>query len=87
MDAIGELPACAARGSVGGAMQITDRFGGPMDTRLGASAQTPFVDAMGIAALVIAIVARGGAITGYRWLPVRGRGQSSLLAKCSSAAP
>lgn len=60
-----------ARDSVGAALGVAARVGGPAGDSLAAAARSGFVDAMGIAALVAAAVALGGAVLVARWLPAR----------------
>jgi EmrB/QacA subfamily drug resistance transporter len=66
------LPAGAgdpARDSVGAALAVASRLGGPEAVALAESARSAFVDAMGNAALVAALVALTGAAIVARWLP------------------
>ena len=74
-DALAGLPAAAADAagdSVGAAVAIAGRVGGPVGDALAATARAGFVDALGLAAVVAAVIAVGTAILIGRTMPAHG---------------
>lgn len=66
-----------ASDSIGGALAVAQRIGGPIGTELAAAARTAFVDAMGSAMLVGAAAALVGATIALLFLPARARASRS----------
>lgn len=76
-DALTGLPpqaADAAGDSVGAAVAIAARIGGPAGDAMAASARAAFVDGLGLAAVVAAVVALGTSIYVLRRMPARDEG-------------
>jgi EmrB/QacA subfamily drug resistance transporter len=76
------LPADAAalaRDSIGGAIAVAQQVGGSAGEAITAAARSAFVEGMGLAALIGAAVAVGGAVVAALWLRTgRGRGDPRL---------
>jgi EmrB/QacA subfamily drug resistance transporter len=74
------LPADAAalvRDSIGGAFAVAQQVGGSAGEAITAAARSAFVDGMGLAALIGAAVAVGGAVVAALWLPARAAGDEA----------
>jgi Na+/melibiose symporter-like transporter len=74
--ALGGLPpeaAEAANSSVGGAVEVAGRLGGPEGDALRSAADAAFVSGLGSAALAAAAVVLAGAVIAGLWLPARER--------------
>ncbi len=72
--AFGSLPGpliAAAKGSVGGAIQVGQQIGGQVGQGLVATAKSTFITAMGSSLEIAAAVALGGAVISALWLPNR----------------
>jgi hypothetical protein len=67
--ALPEPMASAAKDSVGAAIQIAARIGGPAGQALQAAASQAFVDAMGVAVLIGAGIALAGVLIVLRFMP------------------
>jgi EmrB/QacA subfamily drug resistance transporter len=61
--------AAAARRSVGAALEIAARVGGPAGSSLRGAANAAFMDGFGLAMLVGAVLLAAGAVAVLRWLP------------------
>jgi EmrB/QacA subfamily drug resistance transporter len=72
LDGLPPVAADAAGDSVGAAITIADRIGGEAGDMLSTAAGVAFTDAVGIAAVVAAVVAVGTAIFVFRAMPARG---------------
>jgi Na+/melibiose symporter-like transporter len=59
--------------SVGGAIAVAQRLGGPEGTALANMARQAFLDAMDAAMIVAAAVALAGAVVAWRFMPARAR--------------
>jgi Na+/melibiose symporter-like transporter len=73
------LPADAAalaRDSIGGAIAVAQQVGGSAGEAITAAARSAFVEGMGLAALIGAAVAVGGAVVAALWLPARADGDA-----------
>jgi Na+/melibiose symporter-like transporter len=60
-----------ARDGIGAAMRIADQLPGAAGAALSDAARTAFLHGMGLASLVAAAVAAGGALVALLWLPAR----------------
>jgi EmrB/QacA subfamily drug resistance transporter len=60
-----------ARDGIGAAMRIADQLPGAAGAALSEAARTAFLHGMGLASLVAAAVAAGGALVALLWLPAR----------------
>jgi hypothetical protein len=68
----------AVEGSLGGALAVAARIGGDAGATIAAVARDAFVDGMGVALLIAAVVALAGSIGVFALLPSRARSQDPV---------
>jgi EmrB/QacA subfamily drug resistance transporter len=83
--ALPDSAAAAAHDSIGGALAVAARIGGPAGEHVADAARTAFVSGMHSALLVGAAVALAGAIVALRWLPARAAEESAAPAAAVAA--
>jgi Na+/melibiose symporter-like transporter len=73
----------ATEGSLGGALEVADRLGGPLGAQLGATARQSFISGMAFAVSVGAVIAGAAAVVVLALLPSRAAKERRLEPKSS----